>query len=466
MRTVYILLHILLCSHFVAGQSILDNIQAFDPGQIIVPVSGGTYTTTFYTYSSAYASNLESAFRESLRGSAFSSFTVHVSNLGGTNSHEFQLTITIPEARGEYYRQWKLDLPEERFFLVRQLGRYGNVNRFEVSGGGTVVDTNSVVVRLSGSEPGVRYSLLRNGQEVKYVYGEDNPRLDDLPYISERPWLEEKLEADKQALYREYPIEFKVREPGYYQIRAKQEREIVMMSGHADVQAWTGDVYTKDKDYTVHGVYIHESQVPNPSKRVDDITYSGSGNRTLQVVQVGASPSGKDIVQPFSYGKWGREEKKYLPFESTSGNGTYYAESGFASRWSAIYGSGEGNYAFGSSTFEQSPAGRVVTERGPGKAWHDGNKNVLHEYGTNAGNEVRRWKINGSVTLAESGYYPANSLYRERTIDEDGHITESFTDTQGRLIEQVAYLEGQATRTSNVYDDLGRLRYVLPPGAH
>ncbi|WP_270487156.1 hypothetical protein [Butyricimonas synergistica] len=65
MRTVYILLHILLCSHFVAGQSILDNIQSFAPGQIIVPMSGGTYTATFYTYRSTYESDLESAFRES-----------------------------------------------------------------------------------------------------------------------------------------------------------------------------------------------------------------------------------------------------------------------------------------------------------------------------------------------------------------------------------------------------------------
>ena len=466
MRTVYILLHILLCSHFIAGQSILDNIEAFDLSQIIVPVSGGTYTATFYTYTPAYASNLERAFSESLRGSACSSFNVYVSNLGGTNSCYFQLTITIPESRSEYYRQWKLDLPERRFFLVRQLGWFGNVNRFEVSGGGMVVDTNSAVIRLSGSEPGVRYSLLRDGQEVKYVYGEDNPWLDDLPYMSEYPELAEELEAEKQLLYREHPIEFKVREPGYYQIRASKEREYVMMSGYANVRAWSGGEYSKDEDYTVHGVYVHENQAPDRSKRVDDITYSGAGNRALQVVQKGASPSGKDIVQPFHYGKWGREEKKYLPFESTSGNGTYYAESGFASRWSAIYGSGEGNYAYSSSSFEQSPMGRVVTERGPGKAWHDGNKNVLHEYGTNAGNEVRRWKINGSVTLVESGYYPANSLYRERTIDEDGHITESFMDTQGRLIEQVAYLEGQATRTSNVYDDLGRLRYVLPPEAN
>lgn len=82
MRTVYILLHILLCSHFIAGQSILDNIEAFDLSQIIVPVSGGTYTATFYTYTPAYASNLERAFSESLRGSACSSFNVYVSNLG------------------------------------------------------------------------------------------------------------------------------------------------------------------------------------------------------------------------------------------------------------------------------------------------------------------------------------------------------------------------------------------------
>lgn len=183
--------------------------------------------------------------------------------------------------------------------------------------------------------------------------------MDDLPYMSEYPELAEELEAEKQLLYREHPIEFKVREPGYYQIRASKEREYVMMSGYANVRAWSGGEYSKDEDYTVHGVYVHENQAPDRSKRVDDITYSGAGNRALQVVQKGASPSGKDIVQPFHYGKWGREEKKYLPFESTSGNGTYYAESGFASRWSAIYGSGEGNYAYSSSSFEQSPMGRV-----------------------------------------------------------------------------------------------------------
>ena len=87
-------------------------------------------------------------------------------------------------------------------------------------------------------------------------------------------------------------------------------------------------------------------------------------------------------------------------------------------------------------------------------------------YGTNTANEVRRWKVDAAGTLVDGGYYPANSLSRERATDEDGNITESFTDARGQMVESVTYLSGQRLATSNVYDDLGRLRHVLSPEAN
>jgi hypothetical protein len=59
----------------------------------------------------------------------------------------------------------------------------------------------------------------------------------------------------------------------------------------------------------------------SPSQYMESIEYFDGLGRPLQSVSVGASPNGKDIVTPIAYDAFGREDKKYLPYEAASGTG-------------------------------------------------------------------------------------------------------------------------------------------------
>ena len=79
----------------------------------------------------------------------------------------------------------------------------------------------------------------------------------------------------------------------------------------------------------------------------------------------------------------------------------------------------------------------------------------------NAANSVKRYSaaLNGS-SLIKNGYYAANTLYGEKTTDEDGKSLTVFTDKRGR---KVLERRGTNNDTYYVYDDLDQQRFVLSP---
>jgi hypothetical protein len=48
------------------------------------------------------------------------------------------------------------------------------------------------------------------------------------------------------------------------------------------------------------------------------VQYFDGLGRPLQTVQAMASPSGRDVVQPFGYDSEGRDSVKYLPYTATT----------------------------------------------------------------------------------------------------------------------------------------------------
>jgi len=77
----------------------------------------------------------------------------------------------------------------------------------------------------------------------------------------------------------------------------------------------------------------------------------------------------------------------------------------------------------------------------------------------NAANSVKRYSaaLNGS-SLIKNGYYAANTLYAEKTTDEDGKSLTVFTDKRGR---KVLERRGIGSDTYYIYDDLDQQRFVL-----
>ncbi|MDE6692824.1 MAG: hypothetical protein K2K05_05505, partial [Muribaculaceae bacterium] len=82
-------------------------------------------------------------------------------------------------------------------------------------------------------------------------------------------------------------------------------------------------------------------------------------------------------------------------------------------------------------------------------------------YITNAAGDVRLYHAPmGSTSLVKSGFYAPKTLKGERTTDEDGVTLTVFTDLSGR---KVLERRGSDNDTYFVYDDAGRLRFVLSP---
>lgn len=233
--------------------------------------------------------------------------------------------------------------------------------------------------------------------------------------------------------------------------------------------------------------------------------------RPMQTVQQQGSPGGSDMVQPFIYGRSGRDSVKYLPYSiSSTSPGSYRSYAITVTNGS--YTTGE-QYAFYQQTgkpyaatttpyaptaYEQSELNRVTEQGAPGTAWQlGGGHTVKMVYALNnqtafaatptANNPGSRMvalytaTINGdeSRTLVRSGLasYPVGALSLTISKDEnwnaasDGclHTTEEYKDLDGHVLLKRTYnLNGsniQMLSTYYVYDDYGDLAFVLPPMA-
>jgi len=112
---------------------------------------------------------------------------------------------------------------------------------------------------------------------------------------------------------------------------------------------------------------------------------------------------------------------------------------------------------FAETRKEQAAQGRVIAATRPGAAYQ--NHAAHNTYSVNADNEVGRWRVmsNGAT---KNGSYPAGMLHKYTHADEDGKTTTQYVNTQGQVVMMRIANDAE---TYYLYDDLGRLRYVLPP---
>ncbi len=227
------------------------------------------------------------------------------------------------------------------------------------------------------------------------------------------------------------------------------------------------------------------SVVPGLSKENVQKTiayYDGLG-RNNQMIQIAATPAGKDLVTPVKYDNFGREANKYLPYATTAVNSGTFVETDLTNQiafYTGQYNSTEGNNAFAQTDYEASPLNRILRQGAPGSTWQPNtdpatDHSVKYAYGTNILNEVKRWRVTND-NLTDDGVYAAATLFKTTTWDENANSssataskTDEFKDVQGNVVLKVAYDGTTATPTPHytyyVYDDFGLLRFVLPPQA-
>jgi RHS repeat-associated protein len=239
------------------------------------------------------------------------------------------------------------------------------------------------------------------------------------------------------------------------------------------IHSWVPNMPTSDKSVVAAG--------SRTLSEVNQVTqyFDGLG-RQLQTVSKGMGGSGKDLVIPFVFDAYGREQFQYLPYvqQTRNNNDGKFKTDPFTSQQSFYQDNtlnpgvaGETIY-YSQTDYERSPLNRILKTYAPGNSWskEGGNHPVENQYQVNtAADGVRIWNMGTSIPVSTTTYNEGD-LYKNITIDESGNRLAEYYDKEGRLIlkqVQLGDTPGNAhsgwLNTYYVYDDMGNLRFVIPP---
>ncbi len=208
----------------------------------------------------------------------------------------------------------------------------------------------------------------------------------------------------------------------------------------------------------------------------------GLGRPLQTVVKKGSLVTGgsaKDLVSSNIYNDFGLPEFSYLPFvaDTVGGNsilndGTvkvnpFQQQAAFMQRQ---YGAQGETYFYGRTVYEASPLSRELKSLAPGNSWVGADRGVRQEYSFNDAigePSVKVWRIDdtpGSLPYID-GIYGTGQLRRNAVYDEHDNLSFEYIDKQGKTVLKSMPVSGDWLITFYVYDDIGRLRAVIPPKA-
>ncbi len=248
------------------------------------------------------------------------------------------------------------------------------------------------------------------------------------------------------------------------------------------VRTWEPALPTTDTAY-----------VASASRTITEVrqttAYVDGLGRPLQTVAKAMSFGGYDIVSPVVYDQFGREQFKYLPYVPQNIKDGKFKTDPFNAQRSFYRTqtpgvSGDSIY-YSRIDYEASPLNRVLKAYAPGNSWakndpstveKGGNHPVENKYLINtAADSVRIWEFaaGGVIPTSTVGrIYAAGQLFKNASIDEAGNQVVEYKDKDGRVIlkkVQLSASPGAAHMgwlcTYYVYDDLGNLRFIIPPKA-
>ncbi|SDQ40764.1 RHS repeat-associated core domain-containing protein [Chryseobacterium soldanellicola] len=202
------------------------------------------------------------------------------------------------------------------------------------------------------------------------------------------------------------------------------------------------------------------------AKQINTVQYFDGLGRPKQIVNVKASPTGKDVVTHIEYDGFGRQIKDFLPIpqSGTQNGGIYTSPLG---NISAIYG---GEKIFSEKILENSPLDRIQQQIQVGNDWS--NKPVKFSYDANTvADRVRKFTTatiweNGATksTLGENWLYTDAQLYKNSVKDEDGNETIEFKNGQGQtILVRKVIANNEYADTYYIYNEYNQLAFVIPP---
>lgn len=182
-----------------------------------------------------------------------------------------------------------------------------------------------------------------------------------------------------------------------------------------------------------------------------------------------------DMVKFYTYDVLGRQPKSYLPYNTITESGKYKTTP--LTEQPAYYSTAYNETsAFSNPTYDNSPLNRVFNVKSPGTSWAAGLGNSSAYELNDATDNVQIFTIGyttGAVPVS-NGAYPANTLYKLRSTDENGKAVVEYVNKNGQSILTKTQLEDGTSLsaahsgwicTYSVYDDFGLLRYRFQPEA-
>ncbi len=199
--------------------------------------------------------------------------------------------------------------------------------------------------------------------------------------------------------------------------------------------------------------------------------FDGLGRPIETVIRSGSGKGSRDLVTLNTYDAVGRETFKYLPYAAApigSESGKFRAN-GFSAQ-DNFYQNENFNVGtfsnesirYDETRFDQSPLNRPVKNLPPGNSWGGSGNGTTVAY-LSEGPAVRLWTISGNMPVTTS-VYATSQLGAAQTTDAQGGEVTEYKDMKGRLIlKKVKSATNTWLSTYYVYDDMNRLRFVIPP---
>lgn len=263
----------------------------------------------------------------------------------------------------------------------------------------------------------------------------------------------------------------------------------VYFAGNAQVS--TNKNFVATMEVKQPGVQTISSVNSLPAEgKVTKVEYIDGLGRNAQTVLLNAKESGVDIIIPKSYDLLGRVDKEYLPYAMPAGTGAFRPN--WQSEQLSFYQNNApatlpndlpDNNPFSINVYEPSPLNRVIQNFSPGNPWAGtigtgssevSVKNEIKIYDPSTGDNVKSWDLVTIPVISSSYTYQLGDLVKTRVFDEHGKMVDEYKDKSGNTILKKVQLDNTPgvgdphngwLCTYYVYDDLGRLRYVLPPKA-
>ncbi|RXM41070.1 sugar-binding protein [Chryseobacterium sp. CH21] len=204
------------------------------------------------------------------------------------------------------------------------------------------------------------------------------------------------------------------------------------------------------------------------TKSSETVQYFDGLGRPKQIVNVKASPLGKDVVTPIKYDQFGRQVQEYLPIPQGGTLNGALTPDPLSNVSSTPYGTEK---IYSEKILENSPLDRIQQQIQVGTDWST--KPVKFEYDANGFNEVYQYIttttwVDGATKskpeLSSATIYAPNQLYKNSVKDEDGNETIEFKNGRGQVV-LVRKVKSSAEHidTYYVYNEYDQLAFVIPP---